>query len=70
MFRLVGIRRVESRVIQAEMMEASKEGKAELRVIRGQGRLEYRLIEEERREGRNEIKVEISDTRGLRIYDK
>jgi hypothetical protein len=44
---------------KAEMMEASKEGKAELRVIRGQGRLEYRLIEEEKREGRNETKVEI-----------
>ena len=48
-----------SRVIKAEMMEASKEGKAELRVIRGQERLEYRLIEEGKREGKNEIKVEI-----------
>jgi hypothetical protein len=32
-----------SRVIEAEMMEASKEGKAELGVIGGQGRLEYRF---------------------------
>lgn len=44
-------------MIQAEMMESSKEGKAELRVIRGKGRLEYRLIKEGRRKGRNEIKV-------------
>jgi len=36
MFRVAGIRRVESRVIKAEKTEASKEGKAELRVIRGQ----------------------------------
>jgi hypothetical protein len=52
------------------MMEASKEDKAELRVIRGQGRLKYPSIEEERREGRNDIKLEIRETSGLRIYDR
>jgi hypothetical protein len=43
-------------------MQGRREGKAEIRVIGGRGRLENRLIEEERRE-KKEVKEYVSDIR-------